>query len=136
MPFLLHLRKVAMDPIHRAAGVFQSDAEMEERVRSHFDEAMIIEVDSQPAGLWKLWRQPGTWWILQAQILPEHQGRGIGSQLIQALVAEARIAGVPLKLKVLRINPALRLYERLSFRVVGEDEHGWEMQAPAALPPS
>jgi len=134
VPFLLHLRETAMDPHHRAAGVFQTPAEMEERVRNHWDEAQVIEVGGQPVGLWKLWRQPATWWILQVQVMPEHQGRGIGAALIRALQAEARAAQMPLKLKVLKSNPAQRLYERLGFVIVGEDEHGWEMQAREPAP--
>ncbi len=127
MPFLLRLREIAMDPHHRAAGVFQTPAEMEERVRSHWDEAQVVEVDGEPAGLWKLWRRHDAWWILQVQLMPEHQNRGIGAALIRGLQAEAREAGMPLKLKVLKTNPALRLYERLGFVVVGDDEHGFEM---------
>jgi len=127
--FLLRLREIAMDPLHRQAGVFQTPAEMEERVRSHWDEARVIEIDGRPVGLWKLWRQPEVWWILQVQLMPEVQGRGIGAALISGLMDEARSAGVALKLKVLSINPARRLYERLGFVIVGEDEHGLEMQA-------
>jgi GNAT superfamily N-acetyltransferase len=127
VPFLLHLREVAMDPHHHAAGIFQTPAEMEERVRSHWDEAQVVELDGRLVGLWKLWRQPEVWWILQVQLLPEAQGRGIGAELIRRLIAEADAAGVALKLKVLKTNPARRLYERLGFVLVGDDEHGHEM---------
>jgi ribosomal protein S18 acetylase RimI-like enzyme len=81
------------------------------------------------AGLWKLWRRKDAWWILQVQLMPEHQGRGIGAALIRELQAQARAAGMPLKLKVLKTNPAQRLYERLGFVIVGDDEHGYEMQS-------
>lgn len=135
VPFLLHLRETAMDPYHRAAGVFQTPAEMEERVRSHWDEARVIEVGGEPVGLWKLWRQPEVWWILQVQLMPAHQGRGIGAALIRELIDEARAAGVALQLKVLKINPAQRLYRRLGFEIVGESDDGWEMRAAALSPP-
>lgn len=120
-----------MDPHHRAAGVFQTPAEMEERVRSHWDEAQVIEVEGRPAGLWKLWRRPDAWWILQVQLMPEYQNRGIGAALISGLLAQARDAATPVKLKVLRANPARCLYERLGFVVVGDDEHGLEMESRA-----
>ncbi|MEK8031790.1 GNAT family N-acetyltransferase [Ideonella sp. DXS29W] len=129
VPFLLRLREIAMDPHHRAAGIVQTAAEMEERVRSHWDEAQVIEVGGEPAGLWKLWRQPEVWWILQVQLMPAHQGRGIGGALVSRLIDEADQAGVALKLKVLQNNPAQRLYRRLGFVILGEDEHGWEMAA-------
>lgn len=132
VPFLLHLRETAMDPHHRAAGVFQTPAEMEERVRNFYNEAQIVEVDGRPVGLWKLHREPHQWWILQVQLMPEQQGRGIGAALVRGLIDEARAAGVALKLKVLTQNPARRLYERLGFVIVGTDEHGYEMQAGGA----
>lgn len=134
MPFLLRLRETAMEPHHRALGIVQTPAEMEERVRSHWDEAQVIEVDGRPVGLWKLWRQPEVWWILQVQLMPAHQGCGIGSALIRELIAEARVAGVALELKVLKSNPAQHLYERLGFVIVGEGEHGWEMRAGDQAP--
>jgi ribosomal protein S18 acetylase RimI-like enzyme len=129
VPFLLRLREAAMDPHHRAAGIFQTPAEMEERVRNFYDEAQVIEIEGRPAGLWKLHREPAQWWIIQVQLMPEHQGRGIGATLIRQLADEARAAGVALKLKVLKSNPAQHLYARLGFVIVGEGEHGWEMQA-------
>jgi ribosomal protein S18 acetylase RimI-like enzyme len=51
-------------------------------------------------------------------LLPPHQGRGIGSTLIKSVLDEARKKDLPVKLKVLRNNPAHRLYERLGFRVM------------------
>lgn len=132
VPFLLRLRETAMDPHHRAAGIVQTPTEMEARVRSFFDEAQVVEVEGRPVGLWKLHREPQQWWILQLQLMPEQQGRGIGAALVRGLVAEAHAAGVALKLKVLTSNPARRLYERLGFVIVGTDEHGYEMQAGGA----
>ena len=54
---------------------------------------------------------------------PETQGRGIGTRIIQDLVAEARKGGREIRLSTARINPARRLYERLGFRVVDEDRY-------------
>lgn len=52
-------------------------------------------------------------------VAPEQRGRGIGSDLLQALIAEARSSGHPgLSLSVDRINPAARLYERCGFHTV------------------
>ena len=134
VPFLLQLRETAMEPHHRAAGIVQTPAEMEERVRNFYNEAQIIEIEGQPVGLWKLHREPTLWWIIQVQLMPEYQGRGIGAVLVRDLIDEARAAGIALKLKVLKSNPALRLYERLGFVIVGEDEHGWEMRAGDQAP--
>jgi ribosomal protein S18 acetylase RimI-like enzyme len=52
------------------------------------------------------------------ELLPELQGRGIGSAVVRDLQAAAKTAGLPLRLQVLMTNPAAqRLYERLGFQV-------------------
>lgn len=53
-------------------------------------------------------------------LLPEFQGRGIGTKLIQAVMGEAAGLGLPLRLQVLKANRARRLYERLGFHVYAE----------------
>jgi GNAT superfamily N-acetyltransferase len=51
------------------------------------------------------------------------QRQGIGTRVLQMLIEEARRAGKPVTLGVVKINPARRLYERLGFRCTHEDEH-------------
>jgi ribosomal protein S18 acetylase RimI-like enzyme len=46
---------------------------------------------------------------------------------VQRLISEAVQAILPLKLDVVKINPALRLYQRLGFRITGEEEHKFNM---------
>jgi len=55
--------------------------------------------------------------LSQLFILPQHQNKGIGTSLVRTLALEARQGGMPLRLRVLKSNPALCLYERLGFRV-------------------
>jgi GNAT superfamily N-acetyltransferase len=51
------------------------------------------------------------------------QGQGIGTEVLQILIEEARRAGKSVTLGVVKINPARRLYERLGFQCTHEDEH-------------
>ena len=54
--------------------------------------------------------------LLLIELLPTHQGRGIGSRLIQQLLDQAAVEGKPLALNVLEVNPrAYALYRRLGF---------------------
>jgi ribosomal protein S18 acetylase RimI-like enzyme len=46
---------------------------------------------------------------------------------VQRLISEAVQAILPLKLDVVKINPAMRLYLRLGFRITGEEEHKFNM---------
>jgi ribosomal protein S18 acetylase RimI-like enzyme len=57
-----------------------------------------------------------------------HRGEGIGGRLLRALVELARARGVErLSLSVDSANPARRLYQRLGFRELSEDEDGVRM---------
>ena len=54
--------------------------------------------------------------ILLIELLPSHQGRGIGTQLIRTVLEEARSQGKPVALNVLEVNRrAYALYRRLGF---------------------
>ena len=53
------------------------------------------------------------------ELSPTHQGRGIGSRLIRALLGRAAAEGKPLALNVLEVNHrAYALYRRLGFTEV------------------
>ena len=126
--FLLDLRTRSMGPHQVAAGIVLSAQEHERRVRDSFECAEIIEVDDVMAGMWKVLRPVNEWRLMQIQLLPMFQARGIGGQLVRTLIAEATSAKVALTLTVLKNNPARRLYERLGFVVVSEGRHGFEMR--------
>lgn len=56
------------------------------------------------------------------------RGRGLGSRLLRALLAQAARAGIrQLSLSVEIDNPALRLYERNGFRRVGRVGGAWTL---------
>ena len=60
----------------------------------------------------------------------EHRGRGVGTALMERMLVDLRKAGYArASLSVQKENPALRLYERLGFRVVGNgaDDSEWLM---------
>lgn len=122
-PFLLALRVQTMDGHFRASGVDVTREQHLERVRARFECAQIIEHEGRAAGLFKVARDGLDWQLIQIQLAPELQRRGVGERLIESLIAEARGAGATLSLFVLHANPARRLYERLGFRVVQQGEH-------------
>ena len=62
-------------------------------------------------------------------ILPTYQSRGVGTKLIQLLLDEAASRAIPVRLHVLKCNPAKALYERLGFCVVGSDQHRYLLEA-------
>lgn len=63
-------------------------------------------------------------------VLKPHRGQGIGKTMMSSLLDELRYAGYArASLSVQKENPALRLYERLGFRIIGDgaDESEWLM---------
>ena len=92
--------------------------------RGHYDGAEfdVIEVDGEPAGRLYVHRGPNEIRIVDVALLPAFRGRGIGTRLLRALIAEADAQGRKLSIHVEANNPARTLYERLGFRPAGE--HG------------
>lgn len=86
----------------------------------------MIEIDGVPVGRLRVVRTEELVELAGVQLLPAHQSRGIGAQLIGTLAEEARGRGVPLELGVEKDNPRARaFYERCGLRHVGDegDEH-------------
>jgi ribosomal protein S18 acetylase RimI-like enzyme len=119
-PFLIELRKLTMTAHLERAGEPVDDESHRLRARSNLHIAQIVCCNGADIGLLKLVRAETDWHIQQIQILPGHQGRGIGTTVIRAILREARRARVTVSLSVLHGNPALRLYDRLGFQVAGE----------------
>ncbi|KVQ99311.1 GCN5 family acetyltransferase [Burkholderia ubonensis] len=120
IPFLLRLRKLTMTAHLQRSGVPTDDDTHYGRIRTNFEDAKIICDGTESIGLLKLSRTPDEWHLHQIQVLPAHQGKGIGNAVLRDVLAEATRAGVPVSLSVLQGNPARRLYEQLGFRLVTE----------------
>ena len=88
----------------------------------------IIELDGMPIGIRVVEKEPDCIRLAQIFILPAHQRHGLGSKLIEQLLADARSAGLPLRLRVLRVNPAFNLYLRMGFKVVEETAERYFME--------
>ncbi|HEY2577803.1 MAG TPA: GNAT family N-acetyltransferase [Streptosporangiaceae bacterium] len=65
-------------------------------------------------------RDAPAWQVIDIALLPEHRGKGIGTQLLTGLLAEAGAAAKPVQIYVERFNPARHLYDRLGFRQIGD----------------
>jgi ribosomal protein S18 acetylase RimI-like enzyme len=80
------------------------------------DRVQVITSNGLEIGFLKIEERPGALSLELIEILPEYQGRGIGRALIREVIAR----GVPVELRVLKVNPRARaLYERLGFQVTG-----------------
>jgi ribosomal protein S18 acetylase RimI-like enzyme len=118
------LRLVDWSDEQKAAFVQQQFEAQDAYYREHYHPATfdVIEVDGTPAGRLYVARWEDEIRIVDVALLPEHRGRGTGTSVIRALLAEAAASGKRLSIHVEKHNPARRLYERLGFVEVGE--HG------------
>jgi ribosomal protein S18 acetylase RimI-like enzyme len=83
----------------------------------------IITVDGEDVGMLDVEHRPDEIYLARIEIDPGHQGHGIGTQLIGALIDEARQKGQDLVLDVLTVNHrAQALYQRLGMTEVAR--HG------------
>jgi ribosomal protein S18 acetylase RimI-like enzyme len=86
------------------------------------DHQIILNEEQQPIGRMLVSRGQDAFMLVDIALLPEYRGHGIGMELLQKLIAQARAAGKPVRLQVMRTNPAMHLYERLGFTKTGEDQ--------------
>ncbi len=76
----------------------------------------IIQADGRDIGVLIVEEDDDGIYLAEIEILPEWQGRGIGSSVICSLMREAAACTKPLTLRVLHVNERARaLYERLGF---------------------
>ena len=80
----------------------------------------VIVVDEQLAGRLYVARWPEEIRIVDIALIAAFRNAGIGRTLLLQLQAEAEQAGKPLRIHVEQFNPAIRLYERLGFHVIGD----------------
>lgn len=81
-------------------------------------EMLMIEVNNETIGKIRIQRESGQSWIYGFCILPEHQGKGIGSSVLRHVVKQQSEAGYSVHLEVEAKNAlALELYEAVGFTV-------------------
>lgn len=100
------------------------------------DRAVVAEADGKVVGAcWvrttdEYGHIDGTTPSFSISLYKPYRGQGMGSAMMRALLGELREAGYArASLSVQKENPALRLYERMGFRIVGDgfDESEWLM---------
>lgn len=124
LEFLRRVRREAMRPhVERAWGSWDENVQ-----RRRFYETTdpttheVIEVSGESVGCQWVRQHPDALELVRLYLLPEAQGRGIGTHLVTTLCQLAARQGLLVRLRVMRVNQAQRLYRRLGFKVVRETE--------------
>lgn len=90
----------------------------------------IIERAGVRVGYQIVHPQPDHWFLDEIAVIAAERGRGLGTELVTAIMTAAREQGLPLRLSVLNVNPAQRLYARLGFRVTRVEHPRIKMEWP------
>jgi len=99
-------------------------AAQESGFKQQWDPAQVLIIVLDEAAVGWLQTIPRDDELFVAQIIVERpfQRRGIGTEVIKRLIGEAARLNQTVRLNVVKINPARRLYERLGFQVTHEDD--------------
>jgi ribosomal protein S18 acetylase RimI-like enzyme len=126
------LRLVDWSDDQKAAFVQQQFEAQDTYYREHYHPATfdVIEVNGAPVGRLYVARWEDEIRIIDIAVLPEHRGVGIGTRLLEELLAEGAECGKRVSVHVELNNPARRLYEWLGFVPVAEHGLYVLMEAP------
>jgi ribosomal protein S18 acetylase RimI-like enzyme len=91
--------------------------------QSHYPAASyeIILSDDRPVGRLYVARLDQEFQIIDITLLPAERNKGLGTSIIEDLMAEAAKTGKSLQIYVENFNPSLLLFERLGFSRVEEE---------------
>ncbi len=143
LDFLLLLRKRTMSKHLVDAGIKMTTEQHLERIKEYYYDSHIILRDRKPIGLLKLGvvslnklghRGSGqSLHIRQLQIMPDQQGKGIGSKVLAVVKKRALQLCLPITLNVLLKNPARSLYLRHGFQIKGKNKLEYQMFCPCEV---
>jgi ribosomal protein S18 acetylase RimI-like enzyme len=131
--FCFQLNKAAMGEYVAAVWGWDEEAQRAFHDRAFDpDRWQIITVDGTDAGVVVVAYRPHEIYLEGLKLHPRHQGRGIGAELLRALVDTATRRGQDLLLDVLAVNTrAHAFYQRHGFQDVtrhGENDHKIRMR--------
>jgi ribosomal protein S18 acetylase RimI-like enzyme len=78
--------------------------------------AQVIQIDQRAVGVWQVEQHATHLQLIQIYLLPAYQRLGIGTALMNSLISTAQQHHLPIRLRVMVINPAKKFYEQLGFR--------------------
>lgn len=135
--FLFEVRRAALRAyVEQTSG--WDDAEQRTTADREFGELpyAVVEEGRRPVGYVCVIHEGECDFVEEIALLPEAQGRGIGTRLLQDILVAAQRRGVPVRLSVFTSNPAQALYARLGFTVTRTEEPRMAMEWRPSAPRS
>lgn len=123
--FIYNLKKTTMkDYVIKTWGSWNEDLQRVLFSRELKDiEHQIIVVNNKKAGIFAFGVNETSIIVDEIQILPEYQGKGIGTLIFSDIIASAQKEKIEITLRVLKVNfIAQRFYNKLGFEKIGDTE--------------
>lgn len=113
------LRQVDWTPGQREAFTTWQSGQQEEHYRLHYPSAERLVIEHANEGIGRIYVDTtgAEVRLMEVTLLPAWRGRGVGTRLLDGLLAYADGLGLPASLHVEPFNPAKRMYERAGFAV-------------------
>ncbi len=126
--FLLTLRKLTMVEHLEKAGLYLSDEEHTLRLNDNYECSYLILYSGEKVGTLKYRELTDKIEIMQLQIHPKFQGKGLGNKVMERVLGWSKDKHKKIELAVLKANPAKLLYQRLGFSITSEDDYEFYME--------
>lgn len=104
------------------------------RAKSPHATHQMICVEERAVGRLYLDRLPDRLHIMDITVASDLRNAGIGSEVLNGILAEADRDGKPVDIYVETFNPSLRLFERLGFRTASQDGFLLLLERPRTNP--
>ncbi len=124
--YLFELRKLTMVEHLERSGQFLSEKEHQFRLKDSYECSHLIIYDKSIVGTLQFREFEDKLEIMQLQIHPDNQGKGLGSLVLKQVLETSKPKY--LELTVLKENRALNLYKRLGFKIFDEDQFEYFMR--------
>lgn len=128
LDFLIELRQSTMVPLFKEAGIKLSEQDYFLRAKAYLEYTYIIQSGDCRVGAIKYQTTVQNLKIIQFQIFPPFQNKGIGKNVLKEIVSIARQHNKAVVLKVLKNSLAEKMYKRFGFVYTDEDEHEFHLQ--------
>jgi diamine N-acetyltransferase len=116
---------VPPDQLQYMLNLIYSPAALRRQMMDDRHQFLMVEQGEEAIGFasWSGMKEPGVFKLHKLYVLPGEQGKGLGRSMLQFIFGAIAPEGARvLRLNVNRSNNARHFYEKLGFRVIGEED--------------
>ena len=121
MLFAFEIKRQALGPYVEAKWGWNEDDQLSLHQQKWSEKPwFIVQLANTKVGTVSIQEHPDFIRFGEFYLLPEYQGKGLGSQILSCVLEDADRDCLPVKLEYLKWNPVGSLYRRHGFRIISE----------------